>query len=58
LKHHFREFVQIVLLDAQEAENEFAWNLYTLNHRFIDFSKVAVSDVQNADYDFSGPFAN
>jgi hypothetical protein len=41
LTHHFCGFVQAALLDAQDAENEFAWPFDTLKHRFIEFTKVA-----------------
>jgi hypothetical protein len=54
---HFRDFFQVVFLDAQEAENEFAWPFDTLNHRFIEFITVEFQDDQKADYEFSGPFA-
>jgi hypothetical protein len=39
-KHHFRDFVQVAFLDAQDAENDFALPFDTLKHRFIDFTKV------------------
>jgi hypothetical protein len=41
LKHRFREFVQVSFLEAQDAENDFAWPFDTLKHRFIDINKVA-----------------
>jgi hypothetical protein len=40
LKQHFRDFVQVVFLDAQDAENEFP-RFDTLKLRFIEFTKVA-----------------
>jgi hypothetical protein len=38
MKHHFRDLVQVAFLDAQDAENEFAWPFITWKHRFIDFN--------------------
>jgi hypothetical protein len=40
MKHNFRDFVQVAFLDAQEAENDFAWPFDILNHRFIDLTKI------------------
>jgi hypothetical protein len=40
LKFHLSEFVQGTFIDAQDAENEFAWPFDPLKHRFIDFTIV------------------
>jgi hypothetical protein len=41
LKHHFRDFVQIAFLNAQNVEKAFEWYFYIMKHRFIDINKVA-----------------
>jgi hypothetical protein len=56
LKYHFRDFLQVAFLDAQDAENNFAWPLNSLKHAFIDI-KFPFQDVQKADNEFSQPFA-
>jgi hypothetical protein len=40
LRNHLSDFVQVVHFDAQEAQNEFAWQFDTLKKRFIVFTKV------------------
>jgi hypothetical protein len=38
LKHHLRDFVQVVFFDSQDAENYFAWPVGSFKHRYIDFN--------------------
>jgi hypothetical protein len=40
VKNHLSKFVQFAFLDAQYAENEFAWLSTPFKHRFSNFTKV------------------
>jgi hypothetical protein len=57
LNHHFPEFVQIALLNAQNVENAFQWPFEIMKYRFIDITKVAFQVVQKTDYELHGPFS-
>jgi hypothetical protein len=55
LKHQFLQLVQVAFLDAQKAENNFAWTFDPSIHRFLDFTQIG--DSQKADIEFSLAFA-
>jgi hypothetical protein len=57
LKHHYRDIVQIVLLNTQHLENAFKWHFDNMKRRFIEFTLDTFLGVQKADYRVSGPFA-
>jgi hypothetical protein len=72
LKQYFHIFVQFAFLDAQIAENDFAWPFDILKIRFIDFKKVVfkrpernillrlrtsrILDAHDAENEFAWPF--
>jgi hypothetical protein len=55
LKNHYRKFVQVAFLDAEDAENDFAWFFDTFKYRFIDFTKVVLKTYRTQIV-FAGPF--
>jgi hypothetical protein len=39
--HNFSDFVQVAILDSQDAEIELAWPCDTFKHRLIKYDKFA-----------------